>query len=115
MTTLITVIDDIYDVYGVLDELELFIDAVKRFVGKLIIQLLGSYVVLIKLIDLLHDFFFLFYRWDTNYALKHLPSYIKMCFLVFYNFVNEFAYYILKQQDFNMHLKIKNAVREILI
>ncbi|GAY31986.1 hypothetical protein CUMW_273080 [Citrus unshiu] len=46
LTALITVIDDIYDVYGVLDELELFTDVVKR--------------------------------WDINYALKHLPSYIKI-------------------------------------
>lgn len=30
--TLITVIDDIYDLYASLDELEIFTDAVKRFV-----------------------------------------------------------------------------------
>ncbi|KAJ0534584.1 putative (E)-beta-ocimene synthase [Helianthus annuus] len=29
--TLVTVIDDIYDIYGSLDELEMFTDAVKRF------------------------------------------------------------------------------------
>nr|QBK56507.1 d-limonene synthase [Citrus japonica] len=74
---LITVIDDIYDVYGTLDELELFTDAVER--------------------------------WDINFALKHLPGYMKMCFLALYNFVNEFAYYVLKQQDFDMLLSIKNA------
>ena len=31
---LVTVIDDIYDIYGTLDELDLFTYAVERFVGK---------------------------------------------------------------------------------
>ncbi|KAK9214422.1 hypothetical protein WN944_006414 [Citrus x changshan-huyou] len=74
---LITVIDDIYDVYGTLDELELFTAAVER--------------------------------WDIHYALNHLPDYMKLCFFELYNFVNEFAYYVLKQQDFDMLRSIKNS------
>ncbi|KAK9214418.1 hypothetical protein WN944_006410 [Citrus x changshan-huyou] len=74
---LISVIDDIYDVYGTLDELELFADAVERS--------------------------------DINYALNHLPDYMKICFLALYNLVNEFTYYVLKQQDFDILRSIKNA------
>ncbi|KAK9227254.1 hypothetical protein WN943_012303 [Citrus x changshan-huyou] len=65
---LITVIDDIYDVFGTLDELEQFIDDAVE-------------------------------RWDINYAMNQLPDYMKICFFVLYNFVNEFPYHIFKQQD----------------
>ncbi|KAH9727539.1 TPS27 [Citrus sinensis] len=74
---LITVIDDIYDIYGTLDELELFTNAVER--------------------------------WDINFAIKQLPDYMKICFFALYNFVSEVAYDILKQQDSDQLLRIKNS------
>ncbi|KAK9214412.1 hypothetical protein WN944_006404 [Citrus x changshan-huyou] len=77
---LITVIDDIYDVYGTLDELELFTAAVERFVNV-----------------------------GHPLCLNHLPDYMKLCFFALYHFVNEFAYYVLKQQHFDMLRSIKNS------
>nr|XP_043634924.1 R-linalool synthase QH1, chloroplastic-like [Erigeron canadensis] len=59
LISLINVIDDVYDVYGTLDELKQFTDAVRR--------------------------------WDTN-AIEELPDYMKICFLGFYNTINEMAY-----------------------
>ncbi|KAA8526462.1 hypothetical protein F0562_008335 [Nyssa sinensis] len=63
---LVTTIDDVYDVYGSLDELQLFTEAVDR--------------------------------WDIN-AVKHLPDYMKLCFLALYNTVNNMAYDTLKEQE----------------
>ena len=40
---------------------------------------------------------------------------MKLCFFALYNFVNEFAYYVLKQQDFDMLRSIKNSVCKMLI
>ncbi|KAI9376904.1 hypothetical protein POPTR_019G023006v4 [Populus trichocarpa] len=69
VNSLITTIDDVYDVYGTLDELELFTDAVVR--------------------------------WDLNF-MDRLPDYMKLCFLAFYNSVNEMAYNILKYQGIDI-------------
>ncbi|KAL5839743.1 hypothetical protein ACOSQ4_012351 [Xanthoceras sorbifolium] len=76
INSLITVIDDIYDVYGTLEELELFTDVVDR--------------------------------WDIK-AMKELPNYMKICFLTLFNFVNEMAYDILKEQGFDVVLNLKNS------
>ncbi|KAH9751622.1 Beta-myrcene/(E)-beta-ocimene synthase 2 [Citrus sinensis] len=48
-------------------------------------------------------------RWDINYAFNHLPDYMKLSYFALYSFVNEFAYYVLKQQDFDMLRSIKKA------
>ncbi|XP_071738887.1 R-linalool synthase QH1, chloroplastic-like [Rutidosis leptorrhynchoides] len=57
--TMVNVIDDVYDVYGTLEELEQFTQVVRR--------------------------------WDVN-AIEELPDYMKICFLGFYNTVNEMGY-----------------------
>ncbi|KAI3931493.1 hypothetical protein MKW92_045069 [Papaver armeniacum] len=72
------VIDDIYDSYGSLEELELFTDAIER--------------------------------WDCK-AVEKLPYYMKICFLALYNTVNEMAFQILVEQQFDIlpHLTISLA------
>uniref|UniRef100_A0A2N9HVV0 Terpene synthase N-terminal domain-containing protein n=1 Tax=Fagus sylvatica TaxID=28930 RepID=A0A2N9HVV0_FAGSY len=65
---IITIIDDdVYDVYGTLDELELFTDVIER--------------------------------WEIN-AMEQLPDYMKICFLILYNTVNEIALNAHKEQGF---------------
>lgn len=79
------VIDDIYDVYGSLEELELFTDVIER--------------------------------WDCEAAEK-LPYYMKTCFLAVYNTVNEMAFDILNEQQFDIlpHLTklLANSVKAML-
>ncbi|KAI3755025.1 hypothetical protein L1987_54818 [Smallanthus sonchifolius] len=62
VNSMITSIDDVYDVYGTLEELEQFTDVIDR--------------------------------WDVD-AIKDLPDYMKICFLGFYNTINEISYNIL--------------------
>ncbi|XP_028789720.1 terpene synthase 10-like [Neltuma alba] len=74
VNALITTIDDVYDVYGELEELEIFT----------------------RVVD----------RWDIN-AIDSLPEYMKICFLALYNFINEVAFDILKENGHNIipHLR----------
>ncbi|KAK8503378.1 hypothetical protein V6N12_034773 [Hibiscus sabdariffa] len=76
VNALITSIDDVYDVYGTLDELELFTQAVDR--------------------------------WDIN-AMELLPQYMKICFLAFFNSINEIAFDILKEHGFHTISFLKKA------
>ncbi|KAB1205521.1 Terpene synthase 10 [Morella rubra] len=76
INVLLTVIDDIYDVYGTLDELELFTDAVER--------------------------------WDTA-NVDGLPYYMQICFLAVYNFVNETAFDVLKEQGIHIVRQLKKG------
>ncbi|KAI3931489.1 hypothetical protein MKW92_045065 [Papaver armeniacum] len=79
------VIDDIYDSYGSLEELELFTGAIDR--------------------------------WDSK-AVKNLPYYMKICFLGLFNTVNEMAFEILSEQQFDIlpHLtkSLANSVKAML-
>ncbi|KAJ8545631.1 hypothetical protein K7X08_018214 [Anisodus acutangulus] len=69
LSVLHTTMDDIYDVFGTLDELELFTDIVDR-------------------LDVV--------KMGIN-AIEQLPEYMQICFLALFNSMNELAYDILKQ------------------
>ncbi|XP_076914313.1 (-)-beta-pinene synthase, chloroplastic-like [Bidens hawaiensis] len=64
---LITSFDDVYDVYGTLEELEQFTEAISR--------------------------------WDIS-SIDELPEYMKICFIGFYNSINEITYYTLTDIGF---------------
>ncbi|XP_076938304.1 R-linalool synthase QH1, chloroplastic-like [Bidens hawaiensis] len=64
---LITSFDDVYDVYGTLEELEQFTEAISR--------------------------------WDIN-SIDELPEYMKICFIGFYNSINDITYYTLTDMGF---------------
>uniref|UniRef100_M4C949 Uncharacterized protein n=1 Tax=Brassica campestris TaxID=3711 RepID=M4C949_BRACM len=69
VNALLTTIDDIYDIYGTLEELQLFTAA--------------------------------FENWDVN-RLDDLPEYMRLCFLVVYNEVNNIGCDILRNKDINV-------------
>ncbi|MBA0625004.1 hypothetical protein Godav_010263, partial [Gossypium davidsonii] len=76
VNALLTCVDDVYDVYGTLDELELFTDIVER--------------------------------WDIN-AIQRLPNFMKIYYLALYNFINEIAFDILKEQGIDVIPFLKKA------
>ncbi|KAJ9554884.1 hypothetical protein OSB04_009498 [Centaurea solstitialis] len=76
INAIITTVDDVYDVYGTLDELKQF-----------------TYVIT---------------RWDIN-AIEELPDYMKICFLGFYNAINEITYDTLTSTGLLIFPYIKKA------
>ncbi|KAJ9554885.1 hypothetical protein OSB04_009499 [Centaurea solstitialis] len=76
VNSMITIIDDIYDVYGTLEELQQFTDVATR--------------------------------WDIN-AIEELPDYMKICFIGFYNTINEIAYDNLTNTGLLILPYLKNA------
>ncbi|MFS7919920.1 putative R-linalool synthase [Helianthus anomalus] len=76
VNSMITAIDDVYDVYGTLDELEQFTNVIDR--------------------------------WDIN-EIEELPDYMKICFMGFYNTINEIAYNTLTETGFHSLPYLKKA------
>ncbi|KAL3627586.1 hypothetical protein CASFOL_028949 [Castilleja foliolosa] len=80
ITVLITLMDDIYDTYGTLDELEIFSDIIER--------------------------------WDIN-GLDRLPDYMRIYFLSLFNFANEMAYRVMKEQGINIISNLRKLWSEL--
>ncbi|PWA69602.1 terpenoid cyclases/protein prenyltransferase alpha-alpha toroid [Artemisia annua] len=77
---MLTTLDDVYDLYGTLDELEQLANAVER--------------------------------WDIN-AINDLPDYMKICFLGYYNTINEITYNTLTERGFFVLPYLKNTWMEL--
>ncbi|KAI3445260.1 hypothetical protein Pfo_001925 [Paulownia fortunei] len=77
VNALLTVFDDMFDVYGTLEELQLFNNAIQRLERK-------NYNSSISLFK----------------AMDKLPNYMQMCYLALNNFIDEMAYDVLKEQGF---------------
>ena len=84
----IYVIDDIFDVYGTIDDLTLFTEAVNRYFPD-IIEINDSKILKYNL-----------YRWDIA-ASEHLPDYMKKCFRTLHEITNEIGYKVCKKHGFN--------------
>ncbi|XP_023739439.1 R-linalool synthase QH1, chloroplastic [Lactuca sativa] len=80
VNAIITTIDDVYDVFGTLDEVEQFTDVISR--------------------------------WDLH-AIGELPDYMKICFLGFYNSINEIAYNTLTNTGFLILKHLKKAWEDL--
>uniref|UniRef100_A0A7N1A7L4 Uncharacterized protein n=1 Tax=Kalanchoe fedtschenkoi TaxID=63787 RepID=A0A7N1A7L4_KALFE len=88
---ILTTLDDVYDVYGSLDELELFTSAIERLVTQ----------------------YGIFSGRDME-AMEELPHYLKLCYSALYNFINESARYSLITKGFDSLITLRNAWTALL-
>lgn len=99
---LILVIDDVYDIYGSLEELVCFSNAVQRLVYTLYSQCFHSRILFFFfLTEILTCFFNIFnFRWKPE-EIEELPECMKICFWALYNTTEDIAVEIQKEKGLN--------------
>ncbi|PIA38448.1 hypothetical protein AQUCO_02800275v1 [Aquilegia coerulea] len=113
LTTLVTVIDDVYDIYATLDEVKLFTDAIERL--QLYLSLIKMHAISNSNTFHCIEFkvkFSTMYRWDVS-AVEQLPDYMKLCYMAIFNTTNEIGYDILKEQNFNAETERGDVLKSV--
>ena len=107
VSSMITVIDDVYDIYGTLDELELLTDFIERYLFKLnILSLLCCYNLNTRKIYCSKQSIYSFSgygherRWDIT-GIDKLPPTISTTFLALFNTTNAVGLEIQMESGFN--------------
>lgn len=97
------IIDDIFDIYGTIEELTLFTDVINRYQYSLHTLCLSMDISLINL-----GIFGC--RWDLE-AVEPLPDYMKTCFKALYEVTDELAYKVQIKHGWNPRDSLIKSVK----
>ncbi|CAL9128532.1 unnamed protein product [Musa textilis] len=103
LVSLITVIDNVYDIYGPLDELEHFTNVMRN--SYLTLSTHEHYIIYDRHNVCCSEHF----KWDVN-TIDKLLGYMKLCFLVVFNMTNDAGYRVMKNKDLDIIPYLKSAV-----
>lgn len=101
---ILTAIDDMYDVYGSLDELECFTDAVNGYNYNMI----NSEFSFLRSLPVYY-FSIIWSRWEMK-AMENLPEYMKICYVAMLNYANEVVFDAFQIHGLDIFPYIKEAV-----